>query len=204
MDDEDFDLYEVAQYPEWFNDARCRPGSGIDRDVFFMDGKNSWLFIPPKMICIGETPGKACPVRLQCLQYGMMEQWGIFGGMSARERGQLKRQIKRGKSVHQEIAKLDKITRQRAEILKQREGRTNIAYVKEAKRRERNIEKLLVYLNSRRNKKSEIKHIKAFMKLTDEDLQDTIRIARSRGLIEPVYPAHSGKPQTWRLIADAK
>lgn len=198
---DDHDLYRLAQYPEWFDDARCNPANteGIDRDIFFIDGKNSWLLIPPKMICIGETPGKACPVRLSCLEYGMMEQWGIFGGMSPRERGQLKRQFKRGKSIHKEIEKLDKVTRERAKILKQREGRTNREYVSEAKQRERNIEKLTCYLESRKNHKSTITHIRAFMKKDEQELLDTIRIARSRGLIEPVFPAYSGKEQTWRL-----
>lgn len=47
-----------------------------------------------KSICRGSGPETSCPVILECLFYGLIREdpFGIWGGMSARERNALRRQ----------------------------------------------------------------------------------------------------------------
>lgn len=193
------DITDLIQPPAWHEEAACLD---MDRDIFFEESKNSWLMLQAKMVCIGNKTSEECPVRLECLQAGMKESWGVFGGMSPHERARLKRAIKRGRSIHQEIDKIDKGTRQRADLLKQREQRTQIEYVQEAERRERNLKRLVEYLRKCNKKKATLVDIATFLREDLSVVLDVIRIARSRGLIEPVYPAYSGHEQTWRLIAE--
>ncbi len=63
--------------PQWAGDARCRE---IDADIFFPEkGQRSK---PAKAVC------RRCEVQAECLEYAIenQEQYGVFGGLSARER----------------------------------------------------------------------------------------------------------------------
>lgn len=66
----------------WAADAKCL---NADPDVFFPEKGGSTR--EAKRICA------ECPVRLECLEYALEqdERFGIWGGMSERERRKLKR-----------------------------------------------------------------------------------------------------------------
>lgn len=69
---------------DWQTDARC---AGTDADVFFPDRGESTR--DGKRICRG------CTVRAECLEYALdlRERFGIWGGVSERERRQLLRSL---------------------------------------------------------------------------------------------------------------
>jgi WhiB family redox-sensing transcriptional regulator len=71
----------IEQLP-WASEAKCL---NADPDVFFPEKGGSTR--EAKRIC-GE-----CPVRVECLEYALEEdeRFGIWGGMSERERRKLKR-----------------------------------------------------------------------------------------------------------------
>ncbi|MDO5067623.1 MAG: WhiB family transcriptional regulator [Propionibacteriaceae bacterium] len=71
--------------PGWAHYATCAPMTGPDRERFF----------PTR----GEDPREAakvcemCPVRAQCLAEALVrdERWGVWGGMTTRQRDHLAR-----------------------------------------------------------------------------------------------------------------
>ncbi len=67
--------------PEWFERAGC---AGTDAESFFPEKGNSAR--PAKRVCAN------CPVRAECLDYALAhhERWGVWGGLSERERRRLK------------------------------------------------------------------------------------------------------------------
>ncbi|OCB15104.1 hypothetical protein A5689_26990 [Mycobacterium intracellulare subsp. yongonense] len=69
---------------DWINDALCPQ---VDADTFFVDKGESTK--PAKSVCA------LCPVRAECLQYALDhdERFGVWGGLSERERRRLKRGI---------------------------------------------------------------------------------------------------------------
>ncbi len=74
----------VAQaYINWQDEANCL---GVDPDLFFPERGASTR--EAKEICRG------CVVRLECLKYALTngEKFGIWGGLSERERRRLRRQ----------------------------------------------------------------------------------------------------------------
>lgn len=66
---------------DWMDDALC---AQTDPDLFLIEQGGSSK--PAKKVCV------TCSVRLQCLQYALdhNEQWGIWGGLSRRQRNRLK------------------------------------------------------------------------------------------------------------------
>ena len=68
------------QKDSWLDQAACR---GMNTDLFF-PAQNSLREY--RGICGG------CPVRSQCLELGLREPLGIWGGVSARERRNIMRQ----------------------------------------------------------------------------------------------------------------
>jgi WhiB family redox-sensing transcriptional regulator len=72
----------LLEPPAWFIDALC---AQVDNDIFFPDKGESTR--APKSICA------ACPVRNECLEYALThnERYGVWGGLSERERRQLRR-----------------------------------------------------------------------------------------------------------------
>jgi WhiB family redox-sensing transcriptional regulator len=70
------------QKPTWQRSANCL---GVDPDLFFPERGGSTR--EAKEVCRG------CVVREQCLQYALEngEKFGIWGGMSERERRRLRR-----------------------------------------------------------------------------------------------------------------
>lgn len=72
----------LAEMPEWMNDALC---AQVDDDLFFP--KKGGSVTDAKSVCA------ACPVRQQCLDYAVdNDEWfGIWGGLTERERRKVKR-----------------------------------------------------------------------------------------------------------------
>jgi WhiB family redox-sensing transcriptional regulator len=75
-------LAELLARPDWFKDAACR---GVDPEFFFPERGGAWAHI--KAVC------DTCPVATQCLEYGLWERDGVWGGKSGKER----RAIRRGR-----------------------------------------------------------------------------------------------------------
>lgn len=73
----------------WYEDARCRTTG--DPAWFYPDGGASHYSRQAKAVC------SACPVRTQCLTWALEnnERWGVWGGLSERERRQLQRDTKK-------------------------------------------------------------------------------------------------------------
>lgn len=87
--------------PEWFDRALCAPSDGVvDPDmvaIFFPissgEHRRELLVISPdeldaKALCA------ACPVRTECLEYGLDEPTGIWGGRTARERRLIRKRLR--------------------------------------------------------------------------------------------------------------
>lgn len=79
----------------WENDAAC---IGVNTELFYpprIKGTYDEMANEAKSYCNGsrELRRKPCPVREQCLEYAIQadELFGIFGGMSHRERNALVR-----------------------------------------------------------------------------------------------------------------
>lgn len=70
------------EIPDWTRDALCTQVGG---DIFFPEKGESTA--PAKKVC------SHCPVINECLEWAITndEQWGVFGGMSLRERRKIKR-----------------------------------------------------------------------------------------------------------------
>jgi WhiB family redox-sensing transcriptional regulator len=71
----------------WRGDAACR--DHLTPDDFFSDNEQKGRQLARRAITICQ----GCPVRTQCLLEALDndQQWGIWGGLSARERQKLKR-----------------------------------------------------------------------------------------------------------------
>lgn len=67
----------------WSEQANCR---GVDPDLFYPERGVSTA--EPKRVCSG------CVVRDDCLEYALVngEKFGIWGGLSERERRRIRRQ----------------------------------------------------------------------------------------------------------------
>jgi WhiB family redox-sensing transcriptional regulator len=71
---------------EWRDRANC---IGTDPESFFFDENQTRIPALVKKVCA------ACEVRSECLDAGMDEDWGIWGGMTKSERIRLRRQANR-------------------------------------------------------------------------------------------------------------
>lgn len=91
----------MKETPAWYVQARCR---GVDTRVFYCD--------PEEVGQSGYASNRAverakefcaeCPVVLECLNYALdNEKFGVWGGMSERERKTLRRRraLNRSKGV---------------------------------------------------------------------------------------------------------
>jgi hypothetical protein len=73
---------------KWVHDAAC---ATVDPELFYPAPSYSAAYA--KRICLGTDERPGCPVRTECLQFALdvKDQWGVFGGLTAKERSQLKR-----------------------------------------------------------------------------------------------------------------
>jgi WhiB family redox-sensing transcriptional regulator len=86
-----FDLLVVdpPQREAWMDDARC---TQVDPESFFPEKGGSTR--DAKSICLGRKGEGECEVRERCLRYALDndERFGIWGGLSERERRKLRKQ----------------------------------------------------------------------------------------------------------------
>ena len=80
---ERLDIESIPLPPPWTEDALC---AQIDHEEFFPEKGGSTR--EAKKVCA------MCPVTAKCLEYALdnNERWGVWGGMSERERRKLLRQ----------------------------------------------------------------------------------------------------------------
>ena len=78
---------------EWELQARCRDHPNPD-GVFFSEDRPG-ARRPEDTSAIKKAKGICglCPVREECLQAGLDEVWGVWGGMSAEERRWLRSEM---------------------------------------------------------------------------------------------------------------
>lgn len=81
-DDDRTAVFDLLERPAWHREAACR---GSDPDLFFPGRGDYRATSPARQICA------ACPVREPCLEAGMSEHFGTWGGMSERARRRLRR-----------------------------------------------------------------------------------------------------------------
>jgi len=88
----------------WRADAKC---IGMNTELWFPPrDKELYKTIADqsKAVCLGKDGRPECPVRKECLLYSesMNEQYGIWGGLSHRERNALGRKaVKHGKTFEE-------------------------------------------------------------------------------------------------------
>jgi len=88
----------------WRAEAKCR---GMDTELWFPPrDKELYKTIADKSkaVCLGKDSRPPCPVRKECLLYAHEndEQFGIWGGLSHRERNALERKAQRnGKTLEE-------------------------------------------------------------------------------------------------------
>lgn len=76
-------LERLAERPEgWKAQAACRPGTGVDPSIFFVERGDSRGARKAKAVCA------RCPVWQECANYAVAanEKHGIWGGMGEHER----------------------------------------------------------------------------------------------------------------------
>lgn len=81
---------EFVRRPDWFDQAACRTHP---TQIFFTNNNDnrpdSRDERAAKAICVD------CPVRVDCLAFGLEERFGIWGGRTPRERRQIRRIARR-------------------------------------------------------------------------------------------------------------
>lgn len=88
----------------WRADAKCK---GLNTELWFPPREKELyktIADQAKNVCFGRDGRPECPVRKDCLLYSedMNEQYGIWGGLSHRERNALKRKAaKHGMTIKQ-------------------------------------------------------------------------------------------------------
>lgn len=96
-------MFDIPVEP-WKADAKCY---GYDPDMWFPPRDKSQYSViadKAKAICYGRDGKPECPVRIECLMYAERnnETFGIWGGMSHRERSALRRKAaKNGKTLEE-------------------------------------------------------------------------------------------------------
>jgi WhiB family redox-sensing transcriptional regulator len=91
----EYDLAKLINRPWWFKMAQCRTDDGSLLDTFYPEtgthGGNH--LAPARKVCMD------CAVRYECLDYGLDEQWGVWGGHSPSQRRKLSSLVKKGSSL---------------------------------------------------------------------------------------------------------
>ena len=109
------DLANAIRKPDWWNKAACRnpdlyrgePEIGLEpikpADIFFPEPTSNGgnHLAPARRIC------KECPVRYKCLESGIDEQFGIWGGHSPSQRRKITSLVKKGCTLEEASRRID-------------------------------------------------------------------------------------------------
>ena len=91
----EYDLLMAMAGPTWKMDALCRSENAEHLGTFFPEeqthGGNH--LIAPRKMCV------ACPVRYDCLEYGLEEPYGVWGGHSPSQRKRIVKLLKTDSSL---------------------------------------------------------------------------------------------------------
>jgi WhiB family redox-sensing transcriptional regulator len=72
-------IYDEAP---WMEQALC---AQIDPEIFYPEDSYGGV-LGHKQVATAKAICESCPVKGECLEYGMSEEWGIWGGLTAWER----------------------------------------------------------------------------------------------------------------------
>ena len=100
---DDMEVQPVAFRPiDWMDDAYCKPGSGIDGELFFPTRTE------PNASDEVITACKRCTVREECLEYALADPTivGIWGNTSAKKRRQIRADRARSGAVGNPVEKV--------------------------------------------------------------------------------------------------
>lgn len=75
---------ETGDLGDWRDKARCREAPKEIADLFWEPTEGSISYSAAQKLCI------ECPVRAECLEANIEELDGIFGGLTPKERKQLR------------------------------------------------------------------------------------------------------------------
>jgi WhiB family redox-sensing transcriptional regulator len=79
-DEQHSDVFDLLARPAWHRRAACR---GSDPNLFFPARGEAWK--EAVKVCAG------CPVTAECLEAGMTQHSGVWGGIPERQRRKLRR-----------------------------------------------------------------------------------------------------------------
>jgi WhiB family redox-sensing transcriptional regulator len=93
----EYDLFKAIVRPEWFEQSLCRDvPEASNVELFYPERANTpggKHLIPARKLCL------KCPVRYECLEYGLEDQFGIWGGHSLSQRRRIIVSVKSGSSL---------------------------------------------------------------------------------------------------------
>lgn len=97
----------------WRDDALCNKSNWAtgpvtrhlphNPEVFFPQRAEGGQCAPAKKICAG------CPVKVDCLKKGLREPFGVYGGLSEKERREAHRMFKEGMGLREILAHFEAI-----------------------------------------------------------------------------------------------
>lgn len=78
---------EFVRRPDWFDTAACRtlPSAMFFTNTVLADRDDTREVLEAKQVC------HTCPVRTECLAFGLEERHGIWGGRTPDERRRIRR-----------------------------------------------------------------------------------------------------------------
>jgi WhiB family redox-sensing transcriptional regulator len=89
------DIFLALQKPEWQDYAACKTPDAGYVDTFFpeINAQGGNHLSAARKICM------ECPVRYECLEAGLNEAWGVWGGYSPSQRRRINSAMKNGSSL---------------------------------------------------------------------------------------------------------
>jgi len=99
----ELDLVRAFLGPAWKADGACRTPNAEHLDTFYPEagthGGNH--LVAPRKLCL------QCPVRYECLDYGIDEPFGVWGGHSPSQRRRISAMVKKGSSLLEASQQID-------------------------------------------------------------------------------------------------
>ena len=89
------DVFLALRPVWWWYEGNCHSDNAEHIDKFYPEttahGGNH--LTPARKMCL------ACPVRYECLAFGIDEQWGVWGGHSPSQRRRISSMVKKGSTL---------------------------------------------------------------------------------------------------------
>jgi len=99
----DHNLFEAMQPKPWAKQGACASPTSEHIDKFYPEStKHGGNHLKPaRELCL------RCPVRYECLTYGIDEPWGVWGGHSPSQRRRISSLVKNGSSLEEASQAID-------------------------------------------------------------------------------------------------